>query len=493
MPSSRGSVSASEKVELAGPAQEEDDEDRGWAAPAPTTMLPPPPPPRTIVAILMRNNARLSLLAFLAVLGVGLVSRYAGDGWTSPNGKRTFATEWYTGIVRGEIPRALPGLDASGSCNATNRDISDGPSGSQSVGASQGVRRHLGVAREVRAGEGSSRQTVTQPGASALASALAAGSAPARAWRGRRRALASRRSPPVDAEWSAALRAARSLAANLTFGDRARLVRGMGWQDWHPVEGMYIGNVPAVPRLGIPSITMQDGPQGFRTNDARLVGTVTCLPSQLAVGATWDRELTYAYARALGEEFRAKGANVILGPGLNLGRVARNGRAAEYMSGEDPNLGAVLGGEYVRGVQSAGVAAVAKHFVANTQETDRDTVNSVIRERALREVYYLPFEAAVHAGVASIMCSCALPAIAALSRCPPPPPSLSRTYLPLSYQRHPLATCPPSLPALITRPHCPPSLPALLQTISSTASTPAGTRGCSPTSRGATSAFEDGS
>ena len=103
-------MSASEKVELAGPAQEEDDEDRGWAAPAPTTMLPPPPPPRTIVAILMRNNARLSLLAFLAVLGVGLVSRYAGDGWTSPNGKRTFATEWYTGIVLGEIPRALPGL-----------------------------------------------------------------------------------------------------------------------------------------------------------------------------------------------------------------------------------------------------------------------------------------------------------------------------------------------------------------------------------------------
>ena len=193
-----------------------------------------------------------------------------------------------------------------------------------------------------------------------------------------RRVLSSASAPSDELEWVEALSGARLLAANLTFEEKSALVRGMGWKDWHPEEGMYVGNIPAIPRLGIPSITMQDGPQGFRTNDGRLVGTVTAWPSQLAVGATWDPTLAYEYARAIGEEFRAKGANVVLGPGLNLGRVARNGRFAEYLSGEEPLLGAALGGAYVRGVQSVGVAASAKHFVANSQEAMRERIDSRI-------------------------------------------------------------------------------------------------------------------
>ena len=98
-------------------------------------------------------------------------------------------------------------------------------------------------------------------------------------------------------------------------------------------------------------------------------------------------------------------ANVVLGPGVNVQRVPLNGRNAEYISGEEPSLGAALAAAYVRGVQSVGVAAVPKHFVLNQQETHRTDVDSTIDSRTLWEVYYPPFEAAVQAGAASIMCS----------------------------------------------------------------------------------------
>ena len=87
-------------------------------------------------------------------------------------------------------------------------------------------------------------------------------------------------------------------------------------------------------RLGIPSLNMQDGPQGFRTIDDRIIGKVTAWPSQLALGATWDRNLAHAYGAALAAEFKARGANVALGPGVNIARVPRCGRLAEYLTGE---------------------------------------------------------------------------------------------------------------------------------------------------------------
>ena len=102
-----------------------------------------------------------------------------------------------------------------------------------------------------------------------------------------------------------------------------------------------------------------------------------------------------AFAAALGDEFKAKGANVILGPSINVHRVGRNGRNAEYLSGEDPYLGSELAREYVLGVQSRKVAAVAKHFIANHQEDERMTMSAYVSDRVLFEVWHLPFEATI--------------------------------------------------------------------------------------------------
>ena len=204
--------------------------------------------------------------------------------------------------------------------------------------------------------------------------------------------------------WRNAIATARVLVANMTRAEKMSYVRGEGWVGYHLNDGFYVGAVRAVARLGIPSINIQDGPAGYRTTDNRIVGSVTEWPSQLALGATWDPALAYSYAEALGREFQAHGANVALGPGINIARVAHCGRTAEYMTGEEPGLGVVLGGEYVRGLQSVGVAAVAKHFVANTQENFRILVDARISRRALHEVYYPPWRAAVRAGIASIMC-----------------------------------------------------------------------------------------
>ena len=198
--------------------------------------------------------------------------------------------------------------------------------------------------------------------------------------------------------------AAEQLVALFSRDDKLRLVQGVGWRGWVKQPGFYVGNILGVPRLGVPSINMQDAAQGFRTIDPRMVGQVTSWPCALALAASWDPGLARKWGQALGQEFRAKGANVILGPSVNVHRVARNGRNAEYLSGEDGALGAPLADGYVRGVQGEGVAAVVKHFVLNSQETHRSAQSSDASDRTLWEVYYPPFEAAVRAGVASVMC-----------------------------------------------------------------------------------------
>lgn len=99
------------------------------------------------------------------------------------------------------------------------------------------------------------------------------------------------------------------------------------------------------------------------------------------------------------------GANVMLGPGLSLARLPHNGRNFEYLSGEDPYLGQELAGPTVRGIQSQGVIANAKHYVDNSQEIGRSGVTEVVDERTQWELYYLPFKGAVDAGVLSVMCS----------------------------------------------------------------------------------------
>jgi len=125
----------------------------------------------------------------------------------------------------------------------------------------------------------------------------------------------------------------------------------------------------------------------------------------LAIASTWDEALTAEVAAAIGREFRGKGANMLLGPGINVNRVARGGRNFEYLSGEDPYLGARLARRYVEAVQGEGVIAVAKHFAFNEQETNRLTESSEVDVRTAWELYYPPFEAAVQAGVGAFMCS----------------------------------------------------------------------------------------
>ena len=143
---------------------------------------------------------------------------------------------------------------------------------------------------------------------------------------------------------------------------------------------------------------MQDAGQGFRTLYENNVGQVTSFRSALAAAATWDVTTVYRWARAIAAEFRSKGANVILGPSVNVHRVARNGRNGEYLSGEDPNLGSPLAAAYVRGAQSMGVACIVKHFLLNSQETNRNTQSSDASMRTIREVYLPPLQSGSRCG-----------------------------------------------------------------------------------------------
>lgn len=165
----------------------------------------------------------------------------------------------------------------------------------------------------------------------------------------------------------------------------------------------YVGNIAANPRLGIPPINMNDGPQGFRDNVHP--GTTTAWPSGLTMAATWSVDALREWGEGQGKEFFAKGANVQLGPGLCLARVPRNGRNFEYLSGEDPLLGQTLVQPAIEGIQKYKVVANAKHYALNNQETNRHGVSADVDERTRFEMYYPPFEGAVKSGVGSIMCS----------------------------------------------------------------------------------------
>eukprot|EP00937_MAST-01D_sp_MAST-1D-sp2_P003732 g3732.t1 len=167
----------------------------------------------------------------------------------------------------------------------------------------------------------------------------------------------------------------------------------------------YTGGIAGNARLGIPNVTLNDGPQGFRLRPGEYAGTTTSWPSGLTVGATFDRALAQQWGAGMGAEFAGKGAGVQLGPGVCLARVPRNGRNFEYLSGEDPYLGAQMVAPAVAGIQSQGVIANAKHWVVNNQETNRHGVTEQVDERTRFELYYPPFEGAIKAGVGSVMCS----------------------------------------------------------------------------------------
>ena len=162
----------------------------------------------------------------------------------------------------------------------------------------------------------------------------------------------------------------------------------------------------AVERLGIPKIKVTDGPNGARGGGS-LVGGVksACFPAAIGIGASWNPELVREMGVALAEEAKTKSARVLLAPTVNIHRSGLNGRNFECYS-EDPMLTAALAVAYIEGVQSQGIAATIKHFVANDSEVERQTMSSDLDERTLREIYLPPFEAAVkQAGVWAIMSS----------------------------------------------------------------------------------------
>jgi beta-glucosidase len=151
---------------------------------------------------------------------------------------------------------------------------------------------------------------------------------------------------------------------------------------------------------------MQDGPQGFRTTTKTGGdGTTTAWPSALSIAASWDTSLLYKWAAAMATEFRDKGANVALAPGIGMARVANAGRNFEYLCGEDPVLGAKLVGSVVTGIQDQGIIANAKHWINNEIEDQRKKVSANVNERVRFELYYPPFQAAIDAGVLSAMCA----------------------------------------------------------------------------------------
>lgn len=156
-----------------------------------------------------------------------------------------------------------------------------------------------------------------------------------------------------------------------------------------------------VARLGVPEWTMSDGPHGVRKEHGRdwehdegAADSVTYLPVGVTLAATWNPDLGYEFGKVLGSEARARGKDVILGPGVNIIRTPLNGRNFEYMS-EDPYLVSQMVVGYVKGVQDQDVAACVKHFAANNQEIERNSINVEMSERALREIYLPGFKAAI--------------------------------------------------------------------------------------------------
>lgn len=159
------------------------------------------------------------------------------------------------------------------------------------------------------------------------------------------------------------------------------------------LSGIDFWHTAPVHRLGVPSIRVSDGPNGVRGTRFFQGVPAACLPCGTGLAATWDTDLIHKGGELQGAEAKAKGAVVILGPTTNMQRSPLGGRGFESFS-EDPYLAGAMTAATVNGIQSTGVGATVKHFVTNDQEHQRMSVDSIVTERALRELYLLPFQIA---------------------------------------------------------------------------------------------------
>ncbi len=183
---------------------------------------------------------------------------------------------------------------------------------------------------------------------------------------------------------------AKELCAQMTLEEKTQFVAGKDF--WHTV---------GIERLEIPEVMLTDGPHGLRkqagpSDHLGLNDSVpaTCFPTASGLACSFDADLLRRVGEALGEECREQDVGVLLGPGVNIKRSPLCGRNFEYFS-EDPLLAGELAAAYINGLQSRGVGACIKHFAANSQEKARMTTDSVVDDRALRELYLKAFEIAV--------------------------------------------------------------------------------------------------
>lgn len=200
--------------------------------------------------------------------------------------------------------------------------------------------------------------------------------------------------------WDDAYRQADEVISTLTLDEKLHFMRGYS-------EFFFYG----VPEKGVPYIYHSDATGGVNirrnlpdTTMVRPLERSTAFPCPLMLAATFNTELAGRYAVSVGEECRAGGIEILLGPGLNMARNSQCGRNFEYF-GEDPYLTSAMTAAYVRGIQSTGTAACLKHFLCNETEFYRRRSNSVVDERALHEIYLPPFKAGIDAGVAYVMAS----------------------------------------------------------------------------------------
>lgn len=179
----------------------------------------------------------------------------------------------------------------------------------------------------------------------------------------------------------------KNIISKMTLEEKASLCVGKDYWNSENIE-----------RLNIPSIKMSDGPHGLRVQKengdnlgVNKSEVAICFPSSATIANSWDKDVAYNLGKTLGEEAKSENVNIVLGPGVNIKRSPLGGRNFEYFS-EDPYLTGIMATQYVKGLQSNNVGACVKHFAVNNQENRRRTVNVVVDERTLREIYLKAFE-----------------------------------------------------------------------------------------------------
>lgn len=199
--------------------------------------------------------------------------------------------------------------------------------------------------------------------------------------------------PPVD--FDVATARADALLARLSLDEKLALISG---------HRMFF--IKGFPEHGIPELYMSDATQGIhvRRNFSQHLERSVAFPAPIALAATWNPALAYRYGRSVGEQCRAGGIAILLGPGMNIYRHSQCGRNFEYL-GEDPFLAAQLVERYVLGVLETGTIPTLKHFLANNTDHHRRTSNSILDERTMHEIYLPAFKAGIEAGAMAVMTS----------------------------------------------------------------------------------------